>query len=106
MKTQRKRYSEGSSLKYTICKALYLLHENINKKDFSLRNKRDAWRWWEWILKDVIMVRILMLLYQKNYWNFIVNKPYINSDIYIFSQRTLIEMNFMVYEGKMKIDTF
>ena len=45
MKNQRKRYSEETYLKYTICTTLYLLHENIAKKGFILRNKRDAWRW-------------------------------------------------------------
>ena len=42
VKCQRKRYSEGSSLKFTICTTLYLLHESITKKCFIHRNKRDA----------------------------------------------------------------
>ena len=39
MKNQIKRYSEGWSLKYTICTTLYLLHENISKIGLFLEIK-------------------------------------------------------------------
>ena len=42
VKNKSKRYSEETYLKNTICTTLYLLHENITKKGFILRNKRDA----------------------------------------------------------------
>ena len=62
VKNQRNRYSEGYSLKYTICKTLHLLHENINKISFIHRNKRVAGRWWEWIFQEALMLRMLMLV--------------------------------------------
>ena len=61
MKNQGKRYSEETYLKFTICTALYLLHENITKKGFILRNKRDAWRWRDWIFEDTLKLIILMI---------------------------------------------
>ena len=93
-------------MKYTICTTLYLLHENMTKIGFIHRNKRVAGGWWEWIFQEALILRILMLVWKKTYWKFIIHLSYIDLNSYILSQRTPRGLSFVAYEGKLKIDNF
>ena len=59
-------------LKYTTCTTLYLLHENVIKKGLI-----HACRWWELIFQQALMLRILMIVWKKTYWKFIIHISYL-----------------------------